>query len=402
MIAAVCFGSAWLGSCSLLVDPGSLVIKCQVTPGLSDADPCIEAGMHCVAGTCQACEGAREDCNGIDDDCDGYIDEGHDQDGDHYTWCGGGIPELADCVPTDPTIHPSSTQPGPDGVLGPAAVELCDGKDNDCDGKVDESPECQMSQTCVEIGCQIPGQYCDASSGHCIAPRAVGSGCATDTECEAGFCMNPSEFQLSGDATAKRCASACCTDADCARGTVCEVADSGMRACLPMELVARGDGKDGGECHSGGDCVSGICLRSTCRARCKADTDCSGSAATCSLATLRSGGTQSWVCGAGSGHGGAREFCTVFDPTACKSGLCDDKASLCSAPCGRDADCLAGESCNYFQYASLVPPSTSLLARCEMKTATDKACCTNADCASPALCKPKMIGMRVGMVCQSP
>ena len=170
MVAALCLVSAWLGSCSLLVDPGSLVIKCEAAPGVTEADPCIEAGMHCVAGTCQACQGAREDCNGVDDDCDGLIDEGHDQDGDHYTWCGGGIPELADCVPTDPTIHPSP--PGAvDGSPG-VAVELCDGKDNDCDGKVDESPECQQTQTCAELGCRAD-QYCDATSGHCITPWAA-------------------------------------------------------------------------------------------------------------------------------------------------------------------------------------------------------------------------------------
>ena len=62
--------------------------------------------------------GAPEPCNGKDDNCNGTIDEGFDQDGDHITVCQG------DCADND-----KNTRPG--------ALEALDGIDNDCDGIAD-------------------------------------------------------------------------------------------------------------------------------------------------------------------------------------------------------------------------------------------------------------------------
>jgi hypothetical protein len=89
--------------------------------------------------------GAEEHCNGVDDDCNGQIDDGatdprdwfDDQDGDGFgdsdsvtfacTPPSGTVPDGTDCIDSDPGIHPG-------------ADELCDGKDQDCDGVVDDDP----------------------------------------------------------------------------------------------------------------------------------------------------------------------------------------------------------------------------------------------------------------------
>ena len=63
--------------------------------------------------------GAAEACNGRDDNCDGDVDEGFDLDGDGYATCDG------DCDDDDETVHQG-------------ADEVCDGIDNDCDELVDE------------------------------------------------------------------------------------------------------------------------------------------------------------------------------------------------------------------------------------------------------------------------
>jgi hypothetical protein len=62
-------------------------------------------------------------CDGKDNDCDGDIDEGFDKDGDGFRTCD------EDCDDDDDTIYPG-------------APELCDGKDNDCDGVIDPDWAC--------------------------------------------------------------------------------------------------------------------------------------------------------------------------------------------------------------------------------------------------------------------
>ncbi len=66
--------------------------------------------------------GATEICNAKDDDCDGLVDEGFDQDGDGYTSCGG------DCNDSVASIHPG-------------AVEVFNGVDDDCNGFIDDVVE---------------------------------------------------------------------------------------------------------------------------------------------------------------------------------------------------------------------------------------------------------------------
>jgi hypothetical protein len=92
--------------------------------------------------------GAREICNGVDDNCNGNIDEGAckmnqyycDRDGDGYTsskkegQCKG-----YNCIPQG--CSTSSQKDCNDNNLNiyQGAPELCNGIDDDCDGKVDEN-----------------------------------------------------------------------------------------------------------------------------------------------------------------------------------------------------------------------------------------------------------------------
>ena len=79
--------------------------------------------------------GAEEPCDGIDNNCVDGCDESCDVDGDGFTTHGRRIlvdgscsdedPALADCADNVPEIHPD-------------AEEVCDGLDNNCDGRCDD------------------------------------------------------------------------------------------------------------------------------------------------------------------------------------------------------------------------------------------------------------------------
>lgn len=94
---------------------------------------------------------ALEVCDGRDNDCDGAVDDADadvvprrwfsDPDGDGYgaddadavAQCEAPAPtgwalQRGDCAPSDPTVHPDQ-------------LDGCDGRDEDCDGSIDEDPD---------------------------------------------------------------------------------------------------------------------------------------------------------------------------------------------------------------------------------------------------------------------
>jgi hypothetical protein len=142
--------------------------------------------------------GAVEVCNGRDDNCNGMIDEGlpiltcHvDMDGDGHGIPGGPTmtgdckcamgyaPNADDCNDNDPTIYTG-------------APELCDYKDNNCNGQVDEN-----ARTACGVGwCRRLGDGCGTTTCTPGAPRAEVCN-DFDDDCD-GVNDNGTDLQLCG------------------------------------------------------------------------------------------------------------------------------------------------------------------------------------------------------------
>jgi hypothetical protein len=114
--------------------------------------------------------GAAEICDGVDNNCNGQVDEGcqqictdADQDG-FFAQAGCGT--AVDCNDGNPLIRPN-------------AAEICDGRDNNCNGTTDEG----FDTTADPLNCGFCGNVCSFAN----ATAACVSGVCALVSCSPGF-----------------------------------------------------------------------------------------------------------------------------------------------------------------------------------------------------------------------
>ena len=269
-------------NCNGLVDEG-------VTRGCGFELGACHAGIQVCTGEAGgrwgACTGVlptTESCNGIDDNCDGIVDNvAMGSTTDNTTWgtaCGDGGIDLGDasfCASSSWQCVDRAAQCVQAGVLVAAAPEVCDCRDNNCNGTTDGPSElvgcgtggsaclpfpfCQCAKPCgngADIQCRL-GEFCATPTG------SSQSFCVTDpcTRTDAPRCdMVGGQKQIcqpNNDGTAS-CVNYCST-ISCGTGYVCRPSDG---ACIlscdggPCTEVTCGDMT----CPVGASCSNGTCV----------------------------------------------------------------------------------------------------------------------------------------------
>jgi hypothetical protein len=108
---------------------------CYVSGCGAEVDRALFAAFaDCDDGRPDVHPGQAELCDGVDDDCDGNTDEGFDVGAECDDGCGTGKLE---CSVGDPMAVTCSTNAGQSAARDDVE-EVCDGRDDDCDGRVDE------------------------------------------------------------------------------------------------------------------------------------------------------------------------------------------------------------------------------------------------------------------------
>jgi hypothetical protein len=266
---------------------------------------CVGGKIECVANQ----NPKPEECNGLDDDCDGNIDNGDPGSGlpcasgkpgicaVGHSKCQGGkiecIPdkqpeaEVCDGIDNNCDGRVDEGVRNACGLCGDVPKEECDGKDEDCNGKVDDGAVCDdPAKTCINGECvgrcsanECPqGLVCKDEAGayYCLSP-CNGVTCDPPEKCDenSGQCYDPCATVKCE--SGKRCQDGDCVAVDChesgcAEGMVCVGGDCERDPCATANCPA-GSACDKGECVPscaavacpiGERCIEGECQADPC------------------------------------------------------------------------------------------------------------------------------------------
>ena len=171
-------------------DPDDGVESCDAPAGR------VTSAIDCDDTNPNAYPGNPEVCDYVDNNCDGEVDEGlieawwMDTDRDGYGDPGS---ETLDCVQPPDTADNDGDCDDRDPTVNPGALEICNGKDDDCDGTIDGPDSADLQTWYLDADGDGYGDL-DAPVQACTQPSAA----VTDTtDCDDGdFSVNPAATEV--------------------------------------------------------------------------------------------------------------------------------------------------------------------------------------------------------------
>lgn len=233
---------------------------CNVQP-----DASLLCGTDCDDGNINVAPGAPEICDGLDNDCSGTLDfPGEDDDGDGFADCVDLPAGLRDCDDTRDTVYPG-------------APEICDGHDSDCNGvrppgdDEDGDGYAAIDSTC-EAG--VPRTDCDDRTAG-VSPAWTREVCdGVDNDCDSridesctGHCDPVADARVADRTfiaeSVRACVALCASDYDCtracARRTYEDEVSAQCEVCFePLEAILATAGDCAGRLDDP-DCRSFLC-----------------------------------------------------------------------------------------------------------------------------------------------
>ncbi|MEO8875886.1 MAG: putative metal-binding motif-containing protein [Polyangiaceae bacterium] len=249
-------------------------------------------GSYCKGVGCTRCENT-DVCDGYDNDCNGKVDDGALSDHDQDGYTICGHVDESTGKPLDVDCNDN------DPNVHPGAQEVCNGIDDDCDGVIDNPDQvCPAGSTCAPAlkKCVVA---CDQTT--CPDPKV----CDPKTQ----VCIDPTKPKTA-------IGGVCAADAEC---------DTGLFCALSTIL--------------GGLQSNSVCSKMCCTSNDCPDAFVCGATGTGGRYCLAASKISRSV--PGTGPGGA----ACSDGTTCRSGLCT--GSKCVDTCCSDGDCSNGTSCTY-------------------------------------------------------
>lgn len=391
-------------------------------------------------------QGGGNECSATDYDGAGFDDVGV------YNWgneCAYGTGAVECYAPDTPAGYVGACKPGTrtcnDGYFTPCVgqvkptAEVCDGQDNDCDGKTDEDGDAPMcssffvdndgdgygtsaskclckpnspylatsSGDCNDADGQIyPGktELCDGVDNNCngsvdegaVAGCSDGLDCTTDS-CTAGKCMH--QLQAGYCAIAGNCYAAStsqpgqpCFDCEPSISNGSWSATTGT-ACDDQNPSTKDDKCENGVCAGNSD-------------QCKSDSECKDDGDLCNGTPVCDTAAKPTKCIA---NAKGAVTCAMSKDTACQVTACDPGTGKCalknvadSTKCDADGSaCTAGDACKNGSCAAGPPlscaddnectdnscdPKTGCVVLFNATTCTDGDACTDGDICGGGKC----------------